>query len=487
MSVYNVSLSTQPFRLDADRATAKQINAFGATVYYGSRGVTSSSYTGTIAAGSSLVVRETYWYALAPAAAGSIQVVEFPIVDDGSQIVKRATAFITGAPGSYTTAGNFSDFLNRMIVALPVDTLRWRLRVANYSARLETGSLGAGVGTVVSVDFGKDPDLTVVGSTARWNGAFKTAPINVFSASGLGDSSGDIPMTTAADWVSPWVTEPSRQWQAGKVMGVSIGVLGDAACKFGYSSISPGQGWGWYKNGVGVSALSKTAAPAALSTSNLSLLDMRIEYECLTPLNRPAKVVLGLGDSITAGNINNTTTAIMRCLAHETWLGSAGHRFGFPTVNLGISSTAAYGTGALYWDPILNPPSTVWKWQRADLTTTPPDEAIINLGINDLGASLANFQGSIGNIINYLRDTIGIPRIHVATLIPRNTAGANETARVAINDWYRTLPLSVERCIEFEKAIWVPGSSAPITADPDLLFDYPHPTAQGYQVMAEAV
>lgn len=386
---------------------------------------------------------------------------------------KRASAPLSASGGSGpSAAGAITDIVQRMLYVSPVKTTRWRWRLANYSAYLEGTSAGAGVINLTAANIGFDPDLT----TGRWAGSFKTTPASLSGFSGL------IP-NTASDLITPWVTDPALQLPKGKPVGFSMGALGDSNTRLNYSS-SGVAGWGWYANGAGKNALSSALAMPVGYSNVLTLFDWRIEYEFDSVGTNGTSVVLFMGDSITEGIINNSPAT--QALQHETWPGAAAIRNGFAAVNMGVHSACANNSlPQLTFDPVVA--AGLWKYKRFDLTTTIPDKAVIKLGTNDFGVTLSAYQAGMTNIINYLRDTIGIKEIYLCTIIPRNTAGTAETNRLAINTWIRTLPLGVHGIIDMDKALALQASSGPVTADSDFLGDYPHPTFAGYQKMSSLI
>jgi lysophospholipase L1-like esterase len=143
---------------------------------------------------------------------------------------------------------------------------------------------------------------------------------------------------------------------------------------------------------------------------------------------------------------------------------------------------------------------TDWKWQRlaawsdADIGSAiaTPDYVSVALGSNDIDVNAGNItvpatvEGHLETIIaNAKALGGGISRVILGTIIPRAETGANETARVGVNNWMRGLPLGAEACWDFDKALYV--QATPATADADMIVSQPHPSFGGYQKMASIV
>lgn len=355
-----------------------------------------------------------------------------------------------------TSAGLITDWSQRLLMALPVATTRWRIRARNFSAYHEgLGNPAAGAGTVTVAGVWKGAPSF---SGTRWAGVFAAAPSQVLTSFALAAAG-------ASDTASPWVTDPAHQFAAGEVAGLSVGLTADGSNTFFYDNSAAVL----YRSGAGTAAAAGDAA-FTVDSVNLGTLDLRLEYEAAVPSS--TKVTLVCADSIAQGSSGGDDGAY----PHESWPGAYALRSGEPVVNLGAAATLlsqwAAGPG--------------WKIGRADLATTVPDRAIIALGTNDLsGGSLVNFTSQLTTLIAYLRDVVGIKDVRVATIIPYVGGLGNETNRGLFNGLLRSMPRGVTRVIDFDAVIRVPA--APTTADPTFLTTYPHPLRAGHQRMASAV
>lgn len=380
-----------------------------------------------------------------------------PSVETGSR--RRVTAPISKVPGQFSAAGVYQPAISRVLFRPPVSTTRWRLRISNYSAYTESGPPGTGgVGNLTQLLLGT-PNLT---GEARWTGTLTSNATPIWSGSL------PIDMTKAVDTVTPWVEDASNQFHRGIPRVICIGYTGSAASEVVY--ISAG--------GFSAKTADTNAGQAAAPTDKLVLFDWRIEYEyeALNSAHQP--IVVAIGDSITEGFVGQTG---LSADMHETWVGAAGLRCGYPTINLGIRSAFSSGEGALSFDPRYS--AGTWKWKRVDLATEVPDIAILALGTNDLGLTAVQYKEATTRIIEYVRATLGIPRIYLNTIIPRDVL-EHEAVRLENNEWIRSNPAGVSGICDMDRAIALQASSNPVTGDPVFINEYPHPTLAGYQRMS---
>lgn len=361
----------------------------------------------------------------------------------------RATLVLGGSGYTVGAVGATPDWNGRMLVGTPVTTTRWRMRLRNYAVIAEA----AGVGEIscAGVWVG-DPSIPA----PRWGGAFVTAPPRVIEPFVLNDSA-------VGDTFTPWVTDPTQQFRAGKPRGFSFGCTADATSVFRYDA---GMACLW-RGGAGQAAASG-AAPAGGAFSPINaMMDCRIEYEALLPVSAP--VTLVIGDSIAAGYTGGDGGGY----PHETWPAIAAGRGRYPTNNLAVpgSTMAQWATGG-----------AGWKLARADLATTVPDRAIIALGTNDIAALPATLQANLLTVITTLRN-LGIPEIWLATLPPW-PASASEPNRAAYNAFVRDVPYGVAGVVDLDEALRV--QAAPTTAESQWMTAYPHPKRPGFQRMSTA-
>lgn len=419
--------------------------------------VSASLNTGSVASGATATLTPGQYFV---AAAGTVAVVT--ATPTPPTITKRVTLCIGSDGVSVNTAASL-DYNQRTLVQLPVTTKRWRLRVRNCSAL--TGTANASAMDCSGVWIGT-PNYAAGG--VPWGRAFVSAPTQALPS-----------FSTPADgseYTSGWVTDPALQFQRGVPTGVSHGLSATPSTTFAYSSM------GWTYGGVGKAAGAGLAAtPTGLN--NFVVLDTRIEYEFETPTGIsgiPTGVCIG--DSITSGWSSDTSTPasalVSGCDPHQTWPGASGIAGGFAWVNMGVGSTKAQD-----WSNYSG-----WRWLRCDITTTVPDFAIVSLGTNDVfaGTAVATIQQYIQAVITNLR-ILGINEIYLGTIVPRNYAGANETDRIAMNNWMRNMPGGIAGVFDFDKVTYLQATPAVMDSDYVGSLGYPHPSRAGYQQMANAV
>jgi lysophospholipase L1-like esterase len=355
-------------------------------------------------------------------------------------------------------------------VKLPVTTTQWRLKIANKGALSDVQRTLGGSPQFTGAWYGDPSFAANLLANDRWGGDFTSTPAQVIASSALN--------ADGSDWWSPWVTDPTKQFTAGRLHALS------------YGHNSPGASRYWDPvAALTVNAAGASAGAGAVSMASLgapgtaSALDIRLEYEFVTT-GGPGGVrhLVTIGDSITRGFVQSASDI----WAHESWPGQVGLRDGIAVTNIGVGTSQA-GVGAsgdlIGWS---GGTGTEWRWTRADLTTTPPDMAIIKLGFNDVlandGRTAATIQGNIKTVIDRVR-ALGIKRVYLATLIPGNNV--NEAMRGTINTWIGSVPYGVDGVFDFNREVGL--QATPQTMDSALTNGFPHPNARGYSRMADVV
>jgi lysophospholipase L1-like esterase len=460
------------------------------TVYYGDANVSLFSHVGGVAPGASVTLNIQY-YVICPAGSSDVEFTDIPmntsppislsqlplsVVSNSS--VKRVTAAI-GAEGTFTLTDPF-DVNQRQLIELPVTTSQWRLRIRNYEVLLATANAGTLNLTGVYVGppiytggpySGLAPvDATFFRPTCCFDGTQQQA---------LGAAS--LP-NDGSEWTSAWVTGAGLQFSEGIPTVLAVGLnSGGTTITVAYDS----RGCSAFSIGGGTAVSASVGAQSLLAGGGSFVysqwLDVRLEYEFVTAnQDRPRKVILAIGDSITGGYISDATHVIATGIAgfpHEAWPAAAASKSRSAIVNLGVSSSKAHDWAAS---------STSDLWTRADLATTVPDEAWVALGTNDIsnGASAATTLGYLGTIIGYVR-ALGIQKIRLGTLAPMNWTPSNalEIQRQALNAAIRQMPFGVAGIIDGDKAAYA-LQSTPSYADSDIAPMPPHPSLAGHQRIA---
>jgi lysophospholipase L1-like esterase len=122
-----------------------------------------------------------------------------------------------------------------------------------------------------------------------------------------------------------------------------------------------------------------------------------------------------------------------------------------------------------------------------DVAGARPDAVVIIAGVNDVyqGRSASSVQGELAAI--YAAAHAARIVVVAGSIIPYNTAGADENARMrAINDWIRAYAAAHPETVVFcdtRAAVAQPGQPDRLVSSPDGL----HPSPQGYKLMAEAL
>lgn len=346
-----------------------------------------------------------------------------------SLVTRRAAHSLS--MGGTNTSNSQSSVNQRYFVRLPVTTTRWRLRLANYDCKNSVaGTALTGSGAYLGEH--------ARGALGVATGNFTAAPTEVI-ASGF-----TIP-GDGTQYVSGWITDAAKQFTAGRDYVLSVGMSSGGA-------VAIFRGYGQSALGFGGA---QGATHVADQTPNLTLfgfafLDAVIEYEVVGS-DRP--VGLFIGDSLTEGYMNPATAAAAGS-PHQTWAQIAALRNAAPAVVNGIA-----GAVVSTWSP-----GTGLRWTRVPLADIAPDYAVIALGSNDAaaGTPLATFQTNMETLVNLLRNTYGIRRISLGTIMPRGLT-TNEAIRTSYNAWIRSLPLNATDVFDFDRH--VRDGVAPSTLD----------------------
>ena len=205
-----------------------------------------------------------------------------------------------------------------------------------------------------------------------------------------------------------------------------------------------------------------------------------------------ASAIVALGDSITDGTCSTPN-------AHDRWEDVLAQRFALETpvrravLNEGIGGNTAVN-GANF-DPPLNSPAGVERFDRDVLSHAGISHLIIFLGTNDIrrGATAGQVIGGIRDMIARAR-TKGI-KVIGATIVPRHSVvpgiadtGWNEEKtkiRNRVNDWIRK-DAGLDGVVDFDRVV---RSST----NPDLLSpafncgDGVHPSPIGYFEMGKSI
>lgn len=309
---------------------------------------------------------------------------------DGTPNTRRST-LVLSAPNTTVASGSAIDYAQRVQVLLPVKTTRWRFRIANRNILAGTSLTSALVCTDMYLGAPAASATYVAGG--RWSGSFVSAPAKVLSGF-------SVP-TDGSDYVSPWVTDSSKQFQPYEAAMLSYGLTA-ATGGTGYARGASEQ-WA-FKVGGSAEFASTTLAAATVGRSG-NWGDVRIEYE----YTEDVPIVAVVGTSLDWGYGDGDMTTLQNgCLAHEAWPVAAGLQGRFVAINLAIPSAVAANFGA----------ANLSSFTRVDWATTVPDVAVVAGFTNDVGASRFSTMTAILTTVAVLK-SLGVKRIVLATLPPR--------------------------------------------------------------------
>jgi lysophospholipase L1-like esterase len=320
----------------------------------------------------------------------------------------RRAGFALSTPTTATATATFTEAQIRILLKVPVTSLRWRLHVHNWQPRNGT-TIYAGSINFTGVWIGETAYTSgTSGLVGRPTGAFATTPTRALTA-----------FSTAADgseFISSWISDPTAQLQSGHSHLISYGFTksaGSIAAGLGtYSFITTTAG---ASNAASVGAAGIASGMAA--NAQLNYFDSWIEYEWIG--SDPVGLVLG--DSLTAGfgqgSANNFISPIVAGNDNtQTWPAQLAMLTGSPITSQGISGLTLADIPSA-----TNPVYTKWTHINEGFI---PDYAVLFLGSNDIGGNqaLSSTNQNFALIIANLR-AIGIPRIFCLTIPPRIQLG----------------------------------------------------------------
>lgn len=319
----------------------------------------------------------------------------------GASFTKRATLSISSDNTVVQTG--FTDWVQRMLVTLPVGTTRYRFRIRNYgfTAGALTGAL------TLSPIYAGSPSYNNLGA---WLGDFSATPTQILA--------GATTPSDGSELVTAWVT--TNQLTADTPTVFSMGVT----CASSSQQLSFLGSYANYSTilryGTGCSAQAGSTTLTAGTGTPGAFLDIRLEVE-FTGRN---KVVLVISDSTGVGCIDSTGIAPYVPSQMHTWPWLGAYRNRAVCVNASASGKSFADFTSL----------TAWQLARFDLTTTAPDDVILGMGLNHAFSnhSLSTFQSAAIATINLARST-GAKRIYMTTVMPVPSLEAGYiTAGVAI-------------------------------------------------------
>ena len=309
---------------------------------------------------------------------------------------KRVTTALT-APNA-TTAAAAVDRTQRTMWMVPVATTRWRLRFANRNLLNNTALTTP---CTITGLWAGNPLLQTSGTTTtRWNGDFSAAPTQVVTGSL------SVPVD-GTDAVTAWVTDPAQQFTPHTAKLLSWGIT---SLNSGTGIASGNSYQGVYLTGA---ANAGNTTIAGTMNAQAIYLDVRVEYE----FEGTNPIVMHVTDSLGVGYGDGTqgySSPGIASLPYEAPPVAAGLMGNYCVVNLGVGS-ATTGT-------FISP--TAYGWTRADMATTVPDAAVVQLGTNSLGAAYSTNAINLNTHFETIR-ALGIKKIYIVTLTPRGlTANA---------------------------------------------------------------
>lgn len=368
-------------------------------------------------------------------------------VGDGVGVLPPRTTALQLSMGGTNATNSQSSVNQRYFVRPTVRVKRWRIKLANYDVK---NSVAGTAMNGASIYFG--PGTTDANGDT---GNFATAP------QALVTSAFTIP-GDGSYYVSPWFSAPM---DAGTNYVISVGFSAGAATPIfrGYNTSAIGFG------GTAGATHAGDQAPN-LTRFIFSFLDAIIEYDTNAP-----GVGVFIGDSLTECYGGDATWGMLPYMAWAN-VAAASHTQSAIINAITGSQTSDWISG------------TGNKWSRLDFATYAPNYAVVALGSNDAAASvsLATYQSNMATIVNTLRNTYGISRIYLATVMPRSLAAGPEAIRQSYNTWLRSLPLGATGVFDFDAIVRDPAAQDTLLATYRFT-DNVHLTRAGYAALAPAI
>lgn len=337
---------------------------------------------------------------LASRIASEIKSIKYDRPGGYTSLGTRRAQFAFGCGGESDATDRNAAF-QRIPIKLPVNTTRWRLRVAN---KTPSGTAGNGTWVITSTWLGQAFKNLDTGDITPWIG----------NQSKVLSSSGTI--AAAGEWVSPWVTNPSQQITENETYHISMAWTKQTGTRLYFGS--------------GGSFTSTTVAEVGAATPNMSYIpyvafNVAVEYEFVG--NQRVGVVVG--DSITEGH-----KAVWNL---NSWHQRLSMRTGMPIcMSAQFGSFAGEGFTNNWGFESLTAP----RWQRIRDAGLNIDFGIVHLGTNECvwGGNLLGVQRGLVATHRRIQTEWGARDVYGTTLAPRNATGAPETLRNQVNDWLRS-------------------------------------------------
>lgn len=398
----------------------------------------------------------------APAAdPDAVRLADLPGPAPVTRIISYCNGGMDGSVPNTSTTVNTQAGL-RTSIRIPVASARWRIKMRNYGMTgvAKTGFTGKGIiaGRAARVTSG-------AGTTSRTGGFVGNTATTIVS--------GDFAIPGDGSWyISPWVTAPADQFEAGVDYLIGIGYQTAA-------SLAVQNTWGecFYWNNYA------TALDPATSTGTVHggiPLDFVVEYECTTTRS----AWLWIGDSISEGVTGVRGTSAANITPQPLWMS-------YPNQWAARNDALVCNMSMAGMQTFQYLPSTFPQFfSRMNLAAAKLDGAVITSGSNDFysgGRSQAQFKADLSNLMAQVRSVIGDDKpIYLASIIPRPSGDNNHhNNRIFTNEWMASLPYGAAGYVDFD-FVMRPSVNA-TNLQVDMTTDTIHPSFKGAELMAATV
>jgi lysophospholipase L1-like esterase len=335
---------------------------------------------------------------------------------------------------------------------------RFRIHVRNRDFLHDadvTATLGSFTGYIGNAAAGPDGDFS---------GDFSADPIPIIASTSL---------VNGAELISPWIDPATFEIQKHQKYLLSFGFTVNAGDQI---SVGGGRQWVTFND----SDAGAVAPDGLRRVDSQGYLDIYLEYE-FADSNSP--ILMVVGNSFSGGG---NTSGLANRGELDSWEGQ------WALAHNGVAADLSAG-GA--WASNFAPSSPKWNYYSTLNRPIRPDAVVFMAtaasDVTVADGSSSSIEWVKNNMIAAITKSQSLwPNAEtiLTTLNPRieSTAGAQEDARLTVNQWLSTLPAGADHFVDMEP--YLTDGSTPARLNPEVdSGDHTHLSPHGYSVLAQLI